>query len=105
MTQRIAFTAHVRAGERERLLQQFEAGPPFDPEKAGFDHHAVFVGDEDVLFLFEGHDPLPAVRRLAAQPGLLREVVKMAGTLSPPHMMREVYRWSKEDAPAANTSV
>jgi hypothetical protein len=100
MPQRIAFTARVRAGERERLLQQFEAGPPFDPDKAGFDHHAVFVGDEDVLFLFEGNDPLPAVRRLAAQPGLLRDVVKMAGALSPPHMMREVYRWSREDVPA-----
>ena len=100
MTQRIAFTARVRGGERERLAKQFEAGPPFDPDAAGFQAHAVFLGDEDVLFLFEGDDPLPAVRRLASQPGLLGEVLKMAGAVSPPHMMREVYRWSRDAAPA-----
>jgi hypothetical protein len=104
MAQRIAFTARVRAGERERLAKQFEVGPPFDPDKAGFDEHAVFLGDEDVLFLFEGEDPLPAVRRLAAQPGLLGEVLKMAGTVSPPHMMREVYRWSRDDPPASSAT-
>jgi hypothetical protein len=101
MAQRIAFTAHVRAGERERLAKQFEAGPPFDPAAAGFHEHAVFLGDEDVLFLFEGDDPLPAVRRLAAKPGLLGEVLKMAGAVSPPHTMREVYRWSRDEAPAS----
>jgi hypothetical protein len=95
VTQRIAFTAHVRPGERKRLQEQFETGPPFDPDRAGFDHHAVFLGDEDVVFLFEGDDPLPAVRRLAAQPGLLKDVLKMAGALSAPHMMREVYSWSR----------
>jgi hypothetical protein len=101
MTQRIAFAARVHAGQRDRLLKEFEAGPPFDPDQAGFDQHAVFLGDEDVLFVFEGDDPLPAVRRLAAQPGLLREVLKIAGAVSPPHMMREVYRWSRDETPAA----
>jgi hypothetical protein len=97
MTQRIAFTAHVRPGERERLERMFQSGPPFDPDRSGFDHHAVFLGDEDVVFLFEGDDPLPAVRRLAAQPGLLRDVVKMAGTVSSPRMMREIYSWSRPE--------
>jgi hypothetical protein len=101
MSQRIAFTARIRPGERERLERMFAAGPPFDPDRSGFDHHAVFLGDEDVVFLFEGDDPLPAVRRLAAQPGLLREVVQMAGSVSSPHMMCEVYRWSRAPAPAA----
>lgn len=96
MTQRIAFTARIRPGERDRLERMFQTGPPFDPERSGFDHHAVFLGDEDVVFLFEGDDPLPAVRRLAAQPGLLRDVVQMAGTVSSPRMMREVFRWSRE---------
>jgi hypothetical protein len=98
VSSRIAFTARIRPGERDRLRQMFESGPPFDPERSGFDHHAVFLGDEDVVFLFEGDDPLPAVRRLAAQPGLLGDVVRMAGIMSAPHMMREVYAWSREGA-------
>ena len=101
MSSRIAFTAKIHPGERDRLRQMFESGPPFDPERSGFDHHAVFLGDEDVVFLFEGDDPLPAVRRLAAQPGLLGDVVRMAGILSPPHMTREVYAWSRARAEAA----
>ena len=93
---RIAFTAHIREGERERLEKRFREGPPFDPDEAGFDHHAVFLGDSDITFLFEGDDPLPAVRKLAARPGLLRDVLAMAGSVTPPHLMREVYSWSRD---------
>jgi hypothetical protein len=95
MSTRIAFTARIRSGERAKLEQTFRDGPPFDPEKAGFDHHAVFLGDDDVMFLFEGDDPLPAVRKLAAEPGLLRQVMQMAGAVQAPHLMREIFTWDR----------
>ena len=104
MVTRIAFTARIRPHEHERLKQRFSARPPFDPELAGFDHHAVFLGEEDVVFVFEGDDPLPAVRALAAQPGLLTDVLKMAGAVKAPHYLEEVYSWSRRPVPIERTA-
>lgn len=105
MSTRIAFTARIQPQEREHLRRRFSEGPPFDPAAAGFDHHAVFLGDDDVVFLFEGDDPLPAVRRLAGRPGLLADVLKMAGAVKAPHYLDEVYSWSRDPAQAAPAAV
>lgn len=102
MSTRIAFTARIQRSERAHLEQRFRGGPPFDPERAGFDHHAVFLGDEDIVFLFEGDNPLTAVRRLEAEPGLFRDVIKLAGKVKSPHFLEEVYSWTRDHSGAAN---
>ena len=102
MSTRIAFSAHFDPKEREHLQKRFAEGPPFDPEQAGFDRHAVYLGDQDVVFLFEGDDPLPAVRKLAADQRLLLEAVKMAGAVKAPRVLEEVYTWHRGDGSPTN---
>ena len=93
MTTRIAFTARIRTGQRDRLAAMLAEGPPFDPSAAGFTRHWVYLGDDDVVFVFEGPDPLTAVRRLSAERELLRKTVRMAGLVHAPHFLGEVYAW------------
>jgi hypothetical protein len=102
VTTRIAFSARFDPKEREHLQKRFAEGPPFDPEQAGFDRHAVYLGDQDVVFLFEGEDPLPAVRKLAADRHLLHEAVKMAGAVKAPRMLEEIYSWQRGEATSGN---
>jgi hypothetical protein len=99
---RIAFSARFDPRERANLEKRFAEGPPFDPEQAGFDRHAVYLGDQDIVFLFEGEDPLPAVRKLTADRRLMHEAVKMAGTVKAPRMLEEVYSWHRSEANAGN---
>jgi hypothetical protein len=98
MKSRIAVAAKIRPGSRAKLEQMLSEGPPFDLAGAGFDHHHIYVGDEDVFFVFEGGAPVTAVKRLAAERRLMSHVIRMAGALSSPRMLAEAYSW---DRPAA----
>jgi hypothetical protein len=50
------------------------------------------------VFVFEGPDPLTALRRLSAERELLRNAVRMAGLVHAPRVLGEVYGW---EAPVA----
>jgi hypothetical protein len=95
MNSRIAVAAKIRPGSRAKLEQMLSEGPPFDLAVAGFDHHHVYVGDEDVFFLFEGGAPVTAVKRLAAERRLMSHMVRMAGVVSSPRLLAEAYSWDR----------
>ena len=95
MNSRIAVAAKIRPGKRAKLEQMLSEGPPYDLADAGFDHHQVYLGDEDVFFLFEGGSPVTTVKRLAAERNLMGHVVRMAGVLSSPHLLAEAYSWDR----------
>jgi hypothetical protein len=95
MSTKIAIAAKIRPGKRERLQQVLAEGPPFDLEVAGFERHSVYLGDSDIFFLWEGPAPVTAVKRLAAEGGLMSHVVKMAGLVSEPHLLAEVFTWDR----------
>jgi hypothetical protein len=101
MNTRIAVAAKIRPGKRAKLEQMLSEGPPFDLADAGFDHHQVFLGDEDIFFLFEGGSPVSAVKRLAAERTLMGHVLRMAGVLSSPHLLAEEYSWDRPVAAPA----
>jgi nucleotide-binding universal stress UspA family protein len=61
--ERMAITIRLRPGNEERAKELLASGPPFDPGRAGFARHAVYVGPELVVFEFEGDD---LERRLSA---------------------------------------
>ena len=94
---RIAFVAEIRAGRKADLERMLAAGPPFDLEASGFEHHRVFVGDNDAVFLFEGVNPLKAVQALATQRALTRQITQMMGILSAPRFLGEVYTWDRAE--------
>jgi hypothetical protein len=96
MNSRIAVAAKIRPGSRVKLEQMLSEGPPFDLAGAGFEHHRIYLGDEDIFFLFEGGSPVSAVKRLAAERTLMTHVLRMAGVLSAPHLLAEAYSWDRQ---------
>jgi hypothetical protein len=52
----------------ERLSDLRSAGPPFDPEDLGLARHAVYLGDDLVIFAFEGEDVEARVGALINDP-------------------------------------
>jgi hypothetical protein len=98
MNTRIAVAAKIRPGSRAKLEQMLSEGPPFDLADAGFDRHQIYLGDEDVFFLFEGGSPISAVKRLAAERSLMSHVLRMAGVVSAPHLLAEAYSWDRTPA-------
>ena len=71
MTDQIAILAEIRPGKRADLERVLAEGPPFDLTKEGFEHHEVFVGDSDVVFVFTGPGAASQVRRMAGTPRAL----------------------------------
>ncbi len=98
MNTRIAVAAKIRPGSRAKLEQMLSEGPPFDLAEAGFDRHQIYLGDEDVFFLFEGGSPVSAVKRLGAERTLMGHVLRMAGVVSAPHLLAEAYSWDRVPA-------
>lgn len=54
--QRVAIVVRLNPGARERAGDLLDKGPPFDLAAAGFDRHAVYLSDTEVVFVFEGQD-------------------------------------------------
>lgn len=95
--ERVAITARLKEGADARARELIAAGPPFDPERAGLVQHAVFVGHELVVFVFEGggvtrtlssvlNDPLNTGAFSAWQPLLAEE----------PQLAHEIYYWNQK---------
>jgi hypothetical protein len=96
----IVFVARIRPGQRDALDRLFRDGPPFDPAAVGLTGHSVYLGDDEAVFLFRAPDPVAAVKRLSAEPGLLRDTLRIAGMVHPPHFVNQVYAWEPERAEA-----
>jgi hypothetical protein len=95
MTDQIAVLAEIRTGKRAALEHALAEGPPFDLGKEGFEHHEVFVGDTDVVFIFTGPGAAAELRRLAATPELFRRTIHMADILSAPRLLEQTFRWNR----------
>jgi hypothetical protein len=52
--QRIAVIAKLKPGSEKRAADLVESGPPFDPDKLGFERHSVYLSGSHVVFVFEG---------------------------------------------------
>ena len=66
MTDQVAILADIRPGKRAELERVLAQGPPFDLTKEGFEHHEVFLGDNEVVFVFTGPGAARELQRLAA---------------------------------------
>jgi len=93
MKTRIAVAAKIRPGSRVKLEQMLAEGPPFDLADAGFESHQIYVGDDDVFFVFEGGSPITSVKRLAAERSLMGHLLRMASVVSSPHLLSQAFAW------------
>ena len=95
MTDQIAILAEIRPGRRSALEGLLQDGPPFDLAAEGFEHHQVFLGDSDVVFVFEGPSARTQIERLAATKTLLGAFVKMSGLVSAPRILDQTFAWDR----------
>jgi hypothetical protein len=95
MTDQIAVLAEIRPGKRAALEHALAQGPPFDLEKEGFEHHEVFLGDTDVVFVFTGPGAAGELRRIAATPELFRRTIHMADILGAPRLLEQTFHWDR----------
>jgi hypothetical protein len=96
MTDKVAVVAHIRPGRRAALAELLEKGPPFDLTAEGFEHHAVYMGDEDVVFLFTGPSAITQIERMAGSRALFSHVLKMTGLVTGPRLLTSTFEWTRE---------
>jgi hypothetical protein len=66
--ERIVVVARLKPGSQEQAKELLEGGPPYDLAAAGFQHHAVYLSDDEVVFVFEGAAIDQSVRDLVNDP-------------------------------------
>jgi len=96
MSRSVLYVAPIDPPQRERLLRTFSDDPPFDLPATTLDRHAVFLGERQAAFLFEGDDPEAAVRALAEDHDLQVEVMELAGAVRAPRLMTPVFDWRRD---------
>jgi hypothetical protein len=92
--ERLAVVVPLRkhAVERARLL--LAAGPPFDLDRSGLVRHEVFMGEREVVFLFEGQSVFEVGQQLVRDPGAWRAALDWRGLMAgPPRLARSVFVW------------
>jgi hypothetical protein len=95
MTDQIAVLAEIRPGKKAALERALAEGPPFDLGKEGFEHHEVFVGDTDAVFVFTGPGAAGELRRIAATPELFRQAIHLADILASPRLLEQTFHWNR----------
>ena len=97
LLERLVVTLKLRKGTQEPAAKLIAAGPPFEPADLGLARHAVYLGDDLAIFVFEGQDVEERVR------GLINDPVRSASFASwmpllagRPALAHEVYHWEAD---------
>ena len=92
--ERLVVTLRLREGTQEQASELIAEDPPFDPAELGLVRHAVYLGDDLVIFAFDGEH---VEQRVAS---LVNDRVSSAsfGAWMPllagsPSLAYEVYYW------------
>jgi hypothetical protein len=91
--EQVTVVAEIRPGKRADLERALAEGSPFDLPFEGFEHHEVFVGDREAVFVFTGPGAAAELRRLAATPELFRHAIHMADVLAAPRLLERRFQW------------
>jgi hypothetical protein len=66
--ERVAVVARLRPDSHERASEILAEGAPYELGETGFRRHSVFLGEETVVFVFEGAGIEALVRDLVNDP-------------------------------------
>lgn len=80
--ERVEVVVPLTRGSDQRVRELVLAGPPFDPGSHGLRRHDVFLGDEDVVFVFEGPEVRQSLERTLAEPSLWRAGLAWRGCIA-----------------------
>jgi hypothetical protein len=94
VTERLAVVAKLLPGSRERATQILVTGAPYELGETGFRRHSVFLGEETVVFVFEGSGIEGLVRDLVNDPAR-SGAFNVWGPLleGTPTLAREEFHW------------
>jgi hypothetical protein len=95
MTDQVAILAEIRPGKRAELVRLLAQGPPFDLEDEGFEHHEVFLGDTDIVFVFTGPGAAAQLQRLASTPDLARRMMGLSEVVAAPRVLQQTFEWQR----------
>lgn len=107
-TDQIELLVPLKPGCRERARRLIGDGPPFDPAELGLRSHSVLLGDDHVIFVFEGAQVRRTLEHTLAQPSLWRAGLAWRGCIAGrprileagerrPAISRElVYSWPRQ---------
>jgi len=92
--ERLVVTLRLRKGTQERAARLIAGGPPFDPADLGLARHEVYLGNDLVIFAFEGEDVEERVRALINDPVRSASFAAWVPLLvGRPALAHEVYYW------------
>jgi len=95
---RIAVIARLEPGSEERARELLDAGPPFDLGATGIVEHAVYLGNDFIVFVFEGVDVEGRLAGLVNDPVLSASFGAWGPVLSDaPRLAREAYHWPQKE--------
>jgi hypothetical protein len=93
---RFVVTARLKPGATAEVREILREGPPFDPAETSLDRHEVFLGDDELVFLFEGEHAEQEARRLLREPGVLGRAGRIGVHLQErPRLPEEVFSWER----------
>lgn len=95
---RVAVTARLRPGSEAKVGDLLEAGPPFDLAEAGFVEHSIYLGNDLVVFLFEGDDVEWRLGRAVNDPIRAAALGAWGPVLAEtPRLAHEAYHWNLKE--------
>jgi hypothetical protein len=83
-------TARLKPGAAAEALELLREGPPFDLAGSGLDRHMAFVGDDELVLVFEGEGAEEKTGRLLEGAGPLGQLIE-----GEPCLRREVFSWER----------
>jgi hypothetical protein len=93
--QRVAVIGTLRPESAGRAAELLSKGPPFDPRAVGFERHTVFLGEEEVVFVFEGGSLEPLAELLTGDRGAAVVGAWESVLDGMPRVAREVFSWTR----------
>jgi hypothetical protein len=101
--ERIAVIAKLKPNSEKRAAELVEEGPPFDPERLGFERHSVYLSGTHVVFVFEGGRLDQLLHGVVRDPAHIGAFGSWEPLLEGfPVVAREAFSWQREDGGSAS---
>jgi hypothetical protein len=96
-SERLAIVAKLRAGSRDQAKEILAAGPPYDLDDAAFRRHTIFLGEDTVVFVFEGPGVRALLSKLIDDPASSASFSSWAPLLAgTPTLAHEEFHWEAD---------
>lgn len=93
---RFVVTGQLRPGAAAKVAEILHEGPPFDLAETSLVQHEIFLGTDEIVFLFEGPEAETEARRLLKTPHVLGQAGRIVAHLTaPPRLPHEVFCWAR----------